>query len=239
MADPPPKILVNERYNISIKSVLLATAFIFVAAFSSSNSASALEGNYTIVSGDTLTSIAETKSTTVQKLWDNNAQLENPDLIFVGDVLKLTGESPTRPLQAPQAVVVQEPSTSATFEPEAVTEAYVAPQAPVTTTSRGGYGGPNAYAWGNCTYYVKERRPDIGSYWGDASGWLYSAQAAGYSTGYTPVAGSIGVALSYGHVVYVESVNGDGSVNISEQNYNGFGVVSSRTASASEFMYIY
>ena len=35
---------------------------------------------------------------------------------------------------------------------------------------------------------------------------------------------------AYGHVAYVESVNDDGSVKVSEMNYNGGpGVVSSRT----------
>ena len=38
---------------------------------------------------------------------------------------------------------------------------------------------------------------------------------------------------AYGHVAYVESVNDDGSVKVSEMNYNGGpGVVSSRTISA-------
>ena len=32
-----------------------------------------------------------------------------------------------------------------------------------------------------------------------------------------------------GHVAYVESVNPDGSFTVSEANYRGFGVVSTRT----------
>ena len=40
---------------------------------------------------------------------------------------------------------------------------------------------------------------------------------------------------AYGHVAYVESVNDDGSVKVSEMNYNGGpGVVSSRTISAGQ-----
>lgn len=185
------------------------------------------------MSGDTLTSIAEQHKTTVQLLWDNNPQLEHQDVIDVGWVLKTQGSAPTRPFKTPVAPFVPEAVQSTVFTPSAPTAPYTQP-----TTFRGS-GGPNAYAWGNCTHYVKERRPDIGGYWGDASGWIYSAQAAGYATGSAPSAGAIGVANSYGHVVYVESVNSDGSVNISEQNYHGLGVVSSRTASASEFTYIY
>lgn len=110
----------------------------------------------------------------------------------------------------------------------------------VSTTSIRGAGGPNAYGWGQCTWYVKNRRPDIGGYWGNANAWVYSAQAAGYSTGYAPVVGAIGSENGGMHVVYVESVNGDGTVNISEMNYaGGVGVVHYRTAPASSFTYIY
>ena len=37
----------------------------------------------------------------------------------------------------------------------------------------------------------------------------------------------------YGHVAYVESVNSDGSVTVSEMNYQGVGVVSTRNFSKS------
>jgi surface antigen len=100
----------------------------------------------------------------------------------------------------------------------------------------------NGYAAGNCTWYVKSRRPDIGSYWGNANQWIASAQAAGFSTGSAPKQGAIGVSFEgyYGHVVYVESVSEDGStVNLSEMNAKGLGVISSRTAPASSFQYIY
>lgn len=61
-------------------------------------------------------------------------------------------------------------------------------------------------------------------YWGghgNANQWPANARAAGIATGSTPRAGSVGVIMDgqYGHVVWVESVNGDGSVNISQYNY--------------------
>ena len=99
----------------------------------------------------------------------------------------------------------------------------------------------NAYGYGYCTWYVKNKRPDIGSYWGNANQWYASAQAAGYATGSEPRAGAIGVSFvgSAGHVVYVESVSG-GTVNISEMNgAAGWNVVGTRSTSASEFVYIY
>lgn len=95
----------------------------------------------------------------------------------------------------------------------------------------------NNYTPGNCTWYVKSKRPDIPNNWGDAYVWIGSAQASGYKTGSVPRVGAIGQAGI--HVVYVERVNGNGTVYISEMNYVGLGVVSDRTVPASTFTYIY
>lgn len=99
----------------------------------------------------------------------------------------------------------------------------------------------NAYAAGNCTWYVKTRRPDIGNYWGNANAWLASAQAAGYQTGSKAKTGAIGVSFegTFGHVVYVEEWLGDGKITISEMNYAGLYSQRTREASETEFTYIY
>lgn len=60
-------------------------------------------------------------------------------------------------------------------------------------------------------------------YWGgrgNANQWPGNARAAGIGTGSTPRAGSVGVISAgyYGHVVWVESVNPDGTINISQYN---------------------
>lgn len=66
-------------------------------------------------------------------------------------------------------------------------------------------------------------------YWGgvgNANQWPGNARAAGIPTGTTPKAGSTGVisAGTYGHIVWVESVNSDGTINISQYNeYNAGG----------------
>lgn len=104
------------------------------------------------------------------------------------------------------------------------------------------YGGGNTYDWGYCTWYVKERRgASLPNGLGNANTWYSRAQQMGMATGSAPRAGAVGTTTrgSLGHVVYVESVNADGSINISEMNYQGFGVKSYRTTSASEFLYIY
>ena len=61
-------------------------------------------------------------------------------------------------------------------------------------------------------------------YWGgvgNANQWPGNARAAGIGTGSTPRKGAVGIisAGQYGHTVFVESVNGDGTVNISQYNY--------------------
>ena len=99
----------------------------------------------------------------------------------------------------------------------------------------------NTYGYGYCTWYVKNKRPDIGSYWGDAKNWYSSAQAAGFETGREARPGAIGVSFggSVGHVVYIESVSGS-TVHLSEMNgAAGWNVVGERDAQESEFVYIY
>lgn len=103
----------------------------------------------------------------------------------------------------------------------------------------------NRYAYGYCTWYVYEKRPDIGSFWGNAYSWASSARAAGYSVGNTPVAGSILQTSAggggYGHVAYVERVDSQ-YVYVSEMNYAGWNVVSNRAIPISQagmYNYIY
>lgn len=99
-------------------------------------------------------------------------------------------------------------------------------------TSRG-------YAFGHCTYYVAKRRP-LPQNWGNARDWVRRAQAAGFTTGEYARPGAIGQTPygPYGHVVYVEQVDGD-RVYVSEMNYVGWNVKSYRWADESEFKYIY
>ncbi len=99
----------------------------------------------------------------------------------------------------------------------------------------------NSYALGNCTWYVKQKRPDIGNFWGNANAWYASAQNSGYKTGTMGKTGAIGVSFEgwAGHVVYVESWNGDGTVSISEMNYGGLYQMNYRTVPESTFVYIY
>jgi surface antigen len=110
------------------------------------------------------------------------------------------------------------------------------------------YGG-NGYDYGYCTWWAAVRRAQIGhpipSNLGNASTWKVLAQRSGIPVGNTPRAGAVIWTPPrdyYGHVGFVESVNADGSVNISEMNTAGWGVVTRKTISAqvaAGYSYIY
>lgn len=105
-----------------------------------------------------------------------------------------------------------------------------------TSTSRPSTGGgANLYTSGQCTYYAFSKRPDLGSTWGNANNWASAAAQSGYTVNNNPSSGAVlqSTAGGYGHVAYVDKVNSDGSIQVSEMNYQGVGVVSTRTISAS------
>ncbi|RIL63330.1 CHAP domain-containing protein, partial [Staphylococcus epidermidis] len=64
-----------------------------------------------------------------------------------------------------------------------------------------------------------------------------AAARSGYTVNNSPAKGAILQTSqgAYGHVAYVEGVNSNGSIKVSEMNYgHGAGVVTSRTISASQ-----
>lgn len=99
----------------------------------------------------------------------------------------------------------------------------------------------NSYGYGYCTWYVKNMRPSLPNGLGNANQWYSRAQSFGLATGTTPQAGAVGASSRgpLGHVVYVHSVNSNGTINISDMNYSGWNVVTYRTVSANEYVYIY
>ena len=197
----------------------------------------------TIQPGDTLSQLADKYQTTIDEIVQLNA-ITDPNVINVGASLRIPGNGDTTTTQAAEYDQLKAAATAFITPPAPVAPTYQAAATSRNTAPRpsAGYAGGstgNTYAWGNCTWYVKERKPNIPNMLGNGGyGWLTTAAAAGYSTGSVPVAGAIGV--ESGHVVIIESVNGNGTVNISEMNYaGGVGVVHYRTTPASEFMYIY
>ena len=93
---------------------------------------------YTVKAGDTLSEIAETYNTTVEKLAKLN-NIKNVDLIFIDQVLVIDGEAPvaeTTTTEAPVAEVEETPAVAETV----VEETYEAP-APAAAES---YSAPAA-----------------------------------------------------------------------------------------------
>lgn len=100
----------------------------------------------------------------------------------------------------------------------------------------------NTYSRGYCTWHAANRRAQIGrpipNRMGNAIRWARNAAAAGFAVDGNPRAGdvlwhrNIGGA---GHVAFVESVNSDGSLRVSDMNYPSWGRVTYRTVSPGEF----
>lgn len=123
----------------------------------------------------------------------------------------------------------------------------------------GGYPGVWANApldayvdpWGlytrECVSYVAWKIHSTGRYVphfggaGNANQWPSTAARHGIPSGSTPKVGSAAVMNIgyYGHVMYVESVNGDGTITVSDYNFAWDGLYRHYTRSASGLTYVY
>ncbi|MCJ1804688.1 LysM peptidoglycan-binding domain-containing protein [Staphylococcus warneri] len=177
---------------------------------SSSASTTGSSSTYTVQAGDSLSSIAAKYGTTYQKIMSLNG-LSN-FFIYPGQKLKVSGT----------ASISNSSSNTA-------------------NSSKNGCNTPvfnhqNLYTWGQCTYHVFNRRAQIGkgisTYWWNANNWDNAAAADGYTIDGKPTVGSIAQSDSgyYGHVAFVERVNSDGSILVSEMNWAASpGIVTYRT----------
>ena len=166
-----------------------------------------------VAAGDSLASIAEKYNTTWTRIFDANESLGNPNAIDIGQKLRIPSAEETLPDRSSAVVTAQQAAASSTLSARTST---------VTTRSYSSKPiNSSSYYVGNgmwCTDYVHSRRPDVAVYGNAGYGWISSAQAAGKSTGSAPRAGA--VAVTNGHVAYVESVNSDGSYTVSEMGWN-------------------
>lgn len=103
---------------------------------------------YTVKPGDTLSEIAETHNTTVEKLAKLN-NIKNVDLIFIDQVLVIDGAAPvaeTTTTEAPVAEVEETPAVAETVVEETTYEATYEAPAPAATES---YSAPAATVSGS------------------------------------------------------------------------------------------
>jgi surface antigen len=203
---------------------------------------------YTVVEGDYLDKIATEHGSTWQTVQAKNPEITNPDLIFPEQKIKLPvpGEvavpvapvakpdSPVTHVEAPLAAPSPKPVQTTTPAPQPVVEAPVRTIPPVVLDSYNGYDA------GQCTWHVKNLRPDLPNNLGNADQWYYNAQSQGLPTGTEPRVGAAAV-RNYGmHVAFVEAVNGDGTITISEMNYQWVPFETREAVvSASDYSYIY
>lgn len=116
------------------------------------------------------------------------------------------------------------PTPIATIDPSLL--ALIPRRAPLSASKRT---GPDLFEWGNCTWWVAQRRAV--TWLGNGGEWYANARAQGYAVGNQPLAGAIlvrGGVGGYGHVAYVESVDGT-SFTVSEMNVSGLGQLTTRT----------
>lgn len=158
---------------------------------------------YTVKSGDTVDSLAQRYSSSKEQiLADNDAELAG---LKVGQRILIRGG--------------------------------IQPVVRAATTSYFGGGisfgggrasyGYNGYDYGWCTWYVANKRLAAGSPMptnlGNAATWAVRAAAYGLATGRTPQVGAAVVTATRGagHVAYVERINADGTIWVSEMNSRG------------------
>jgi surface antigen len=184
---------------------------------------------YVVSEGDTLASIAKAYDTEWTRIFNKNDNIDSPDILEPGIIITIPEDSEK---------LSDRVSSMQVSEPQAVNETAntQASDAYVKSYSGGNTAG-NSYAYGYCTWYAKQMRPDLPNQLGNAISWVSSARAMGIPTGSTPKAGAIG--QSGNHVVYVNKVNGDGTITISDMNYAGWGVVTTRKVPANSHYYIY
>lgn len=112
-----------------IKTTLAGVAALF-AVFAPSFVSAQESSTYTVKEGDTLSEIAETHNTTVEKLAENN-HIDNVHLIYVGQELVIDG--PVAPVATPAPATYAAPAASAPVAEEIVAAAETS--APVATVS--------------------------------------------------------------------------------------------------------
>jgi surface antigen len=176
---------------------------------------------YLVKNGDTIDSIAGTFGASSEIMVKQN-KLKNKDDIRENQLIIVPDG------KVPEPIPSEEPASEDN-------SSYIAsaPTADYIPTYRYYGGGGGNFPYGYCTWYANSRHsapPGAGNAWT----WFGAAQAAGWATGYSPAPGAIMVTWEsgYGHVAIVDSVHG-GSFTVSEMNYAGFGVISSRTITTS------
>lgn len=170
---------------------------------------------YTVKSGDTVESIAEKYGSNVAEI----IALNDLEVSGISEGIRIVikdGSLPEKERPEYVAPVVARPTTTYTYT-------YLGNTSQRENIEVVGYfyglGGP--YGAGQCTQWAWYKRQDLPNTLGNANTWARNAAAYGYLVDRTPSAGAVIQSSSgwYGHVGYVEAVNPDGSIVVTEMNY--------------------
>lgn len=173
---------------------------------------------YTVKAGDTVESIAAKYGSSATEIIALN-DLEVSGISEGAQIVIKNGSLPET--ERPEYVA---PRASTTYRSTSYRYSYLgntSERQNITVLGRiYGLGGP--YGAGQCTQWAWSKRRDLPSNLGNANTWAARAAAAGFVVNRTPSAGAIFQTSSgwYGHVGYVEAVNPDGSITVTEMNYN-------------------
>lgn len=182
---------------------------------------------YTVANGDTIDTIA-------------NKYGADKQLVITYNDLEVGGISSGQRIVLPGGILPETERPGYTAPAPAYTPP--APATRQTFATRSSVSVGNRYDYGYCTWYVYERRAElgrpIGGLWGNAVTWTSYAASEGYLVNSTPAVGAIlqdpNIAPPWGHVAVVERINADGSIFVSEMNYVGWNVTSTRTIPAGQ-----
>ena len=128
----------------------------------------------------------------------------------------------SKPLFVQNTTQESDTTTDTSYEVGTILKSFVDPRSD----------GFSGFLWGSCTEYIARQRPELfvnqdGSrrMSGNAEDWLRNAQRLWLETSSKPQVGAIAVykewkwAREYGHVAYVEEIQDDGTLIVSEMNY--------------------
>ncbi len=173
---------------------------------------------YTVKADDTVESIAEKYGSSAAEI----IALNDLEVSGVSEGMRIVVKDGSLPeterpeYEPPRPVVQQQPTTTYTYT-------YLGNSSVRQNIEVVGYfynlGG--TYGAGQCTQWAWYKRQDLPNQLGNANAWARSAAALGYRVDNVPSAGAVIQTSAgwYGHVGYVESVNPDGSIVVTEMNY--------------------
>jgi surface antigen len=173
--------------------------------------------------GDLISQIAEKYNVSAEKIIDFN-NISDERAIFIGQSIIIPGgRKQTRTL-------VRTDIDITTLTPNQV-------RAKFSTNNY--WGQSHSFPFGQCTWWVAQKRP-IGR-WGHAKSWLNNAERNGFQICRgrycSPQVGAViitRVNSPYGHVAYVEEVNGN-RITYSEMNYIGWGRINRQVVEIGDY----